>query len=144
MQRVADVSIPSVNVTSSEFKAGAYAYYARLRAEAPAHPVRLPNDHVAWLVSRYDDVLRLLKGERLIKNQRNAKGSKPFSRLPGMLGFLQAIERNILDLAAPDHTRLRCLVHLAFTPRLVERMRSRVESLSMSCSRGRSRRAAWS
>jgi len=81
-------------------------------------------------VSRYDDVLRLLKDERLIKNQRNAKGSKPFSRLPGMLGFLQAIERNVLDLDAPDHTRLRGLVHLALTPRLVERMRSRVESLS--------------
>jgi len=124
------VSIPGANVTSSEFKAGAHAYYARLRAEAPAHPVKLPNGHVAWLVSRYDDVLRLLKDDRLIKNQRNAKGSKPFSRLPGMLGFLQAIERNMLDLDAPDHTRLRGLVHLAFTPRLVERMRSRVESLS--------------
>jgi cytochrome P450 PksS len=124
------VSIPGTNVTSSEFKAEAYAYYARLRAEAPVHRVRLPNGNDAWLVSRYGDVLRLLKDDRLIKNQRNATGSKPFSRLPGMLGFLQAIERNMLDLDAPDHTRLRGLVHLAFTPRLVERMRSRVESLS--------------
>lgn len=130
IQRVAGMSVSSANVTSAEFKAGAYAYYARLRAEAPVHSVRLPNGHVAWLVSRYDDVLRLLKDERLIKDQRNAKGSKPFSLLPGMLGFLQAIERNLLDVDAPDHTRLRGLVHLAFTPRLVERMRSRVEELS--------------
>ena len=124
------MSLPAVDVTSSAFKADAYAYYARLRAEAPVHPVRLPNGHVVWLVSRYDDVVALLKDPRLVKDQRRAEGSKPFSRLPGVLGFLQAIERNMLDVDAPDHTRLRGLVHLAFTPRLVERMTVRVESLA--------------
>jgi cytochrome P450 PksS len=52
------------------------------------------------------------------------------SRLPGVLGFLQAIERNMLDLDVPHHTRLRGLVHLAFTPRLIERMRGRIASLA--------------
>ena len=85
--------MPAVDVTNSAFKAGAYAYYARLRAEAPVHPVKLPNGHVVWLVSRYDDVAALLKDPRLAKDQRNAQGSRPFSRLPGMLGFLHAIER---------------------------------------------------
>jgi cytochrome P450 PksS len=124
------VSVPAVDVTSSDFKAKAYAYYTRLRAEAPVHAVKLPNGQVAWLVSRYDDVAPLLKDTRLVKDRRNALGSRPLSRLPGMLGFLQALERNMLDLDAPDHTRLRGLVHVAFTPRLVERMRARVESLS--------------
>ncbi len=127
---LAAVSVPAVDVTSSDFKANAYPYYARLRAEAPVHPVKLPNGPVVWLVSRYDDVAPLLKDTRLAKDRRNALGSRPFSRLPAMLGFLQAIERNMLDLDAPDHTRLRGLVHLAFTPRLVERMRARIESLS--------------
>ncbi len=36
----------------------------------------------------------------------------------------------MLDLDAPDHTRLRALVHRAFTPRLVEQMRARVQSLA--------------
>lgn len=124
------MSIPAVDVTSPAFKAKAYAYYARLRANAPVQQIKLPSGQVAWLVSRYDDVVSLLKDPRLVKDRRNAKGSKPFSRLPGMLGFLQALERNMLDLDAPDHTRLRGLVHLAFTPRLIERMRARVESLS--------------
>jgi cytochrome P450 PksS len=52
------------------------------------------------------------------------------SRLPGVLGFLQAIEQNMLDLDVPHHTRLRSLVHLAFTPRLVEQMRGRIASLA--------------
>lgn len=124
------MSVQVVDATSSDFKAKAYAYYARLRAEAPVHAVKLPNGQVAWLVSRYDDVALLLKDTRLAKDRRNALGSRPFSRLPGMFGSLQALERNMLDLDAPDHTRLRGLVHVAFTPRLVGRMRARVESLS--------------
>ncbi|MGH9884691.1 MAG: cytochrome P450 family protein [bacterium] len=124
------MALPVVDVTSSEFKARAYDYYAKLRAEAPVQAVKLPNRHTVWLVSRYDDVAALLKDARLAKDRNNATGSRPFSRLPGMLGFLQAIERNMLDLDVPHHTRLRGLVHLAFTPRLVERMRSRIEDLS--------------
>jgi cytochrome P450 PksS len=118
-----------VNITTPEFKARAYAHYARLRAEAPVQKVKLPNGP-AWLVSRYDDVAALLKDGRLAKDRHNAAGSRPMSRLPGVLGFLQAIERNMLDLDIPHHTRLRGLVHLAFTPRLVERMRGRIASLA--------------
>lgn len=124
------MALSAVDVTSSEFKATAYEYYAALRAEAPVIEVRLPNKHAAWLVSRYDDVAALLKDPRLVKNRHSAQGSRPFSRAPGMFRFLQALERNMLDVDPPDHTRLRGLVHLAFTPRLVERMRNRVQDLS--------------
>jgi cytochrome P450 len=123
------VALPSADITSSDFKARAYDYYAQLRAQAPVQTAKVLGN-TAWLVSRYDDVASLLKDARLAKDRHNAKGSRPFSRLPGVLGFLQAIERNMLDLDAPDHTRLRGLVHLAFTPRLVDRMRARIEGLS--------------
>ena len=36
----------------------------------------------------------------------------------------------MLDLDPPDHTRLRALVHKAFTPRLVEQLRQRIQSLA--------------
>ena len=88
------MGVPAVDVTSSAFKANAYAYYARLRAEAPVHPVKLPSGPVGWLVSRYDDVALLLKDTRLAKDRKNALGSRPFSRLPAMLGFLQ-VEREV-------------------------------------------------
>jgi cytochrome P450 PksS len=44
--------------------------------------------------------------------------------------MFRPLTRNMLDLDPPDHTRLRGLVHKAFTPRLVERMRERVASLA--------------
>jgi cytochrome P450 PksS len=37
----------------------------------------------------------------------------------------------MLDLDAPDHTRLRGLVHKAFTPKLIEGIRARVETLTV-------------
>jgi cytochrome P450 len=46
-----------VNIASPQFKATQYPFYARLRAEAPVARVALPDKRVAWLVTRYDDVL---------------------------------------------------------------------------------------
>lgn len=40
------------------------------------------------------------------------------------------LARNMLDLDPPDHTRLRALVHKAFTPAIVEGMRARIQQLS--------------
>jgi cytochrome P450 PksS len=40
------------------------------------------------------------------------------------------LQRNMLALDAPDHTRLRSLVHQAFTPRLIENMQARIRSLA--------------
>jgi len=57
-------------------------------------PSSFPTVTIVWLVSRYDDdVAALLKDPRLVKDRHNAVGSRPFSRLPGMLGFPQALER---------------------------------------------------
>ena len=44
--------------------------------------------------------------------------------------MFKPLERNMLDLDSPDHTRLRALVHKAFTPRLIEQMRDQVQALT--------------
>src|SRR5687767_10329614 len=50
-------------------------------------------------------------------------------KLPWVPPMFRPLERNMLDLDPPDHTRLRTLVHKAFTPGLVARMRDRIQSL---------------
>lgn len=40
------------------------------------------------------------------------------------------LEFSMLDLDPPDHTRLRALVHKGFTPRLVECLRERMQTLA--------------
>src|SRR6185312_62945 len=39
-------------------------------------------------------------------------------------------QRTLVNVDPPDHTRLRALVSKAFTPRLIEQMRQRVQALT--------------
>ncbi len=120
----------AVNITSAAFKADPYPFYARLRAEAPAFRVTLPDRQAAWLVTRYDDVARVLKDEGFAKDRRNALTREQLDRQPWIPGFAKPLMRNMLDLDGRDHDRLRSLVQKAFTPRLVEQMRPRVQQLT--------------
>ena len=120
----------SPDVTSSEFKATAYAFYQELRRTKPVYAAKLPDGQTGWLVTRYDDVNRALKDERLFKDKRKLRKRMGLARLPGFLRSLEALERNMLDVDPPDHGRLRGLVHKGFTPRRVEQMAGRVERLA--------------
>lgn len=112
-----------MNIASPEHHANPLPFYARLRAESPVHRVVLPNKQPAWLITRYDDVAMVLKDQRFGKSNSSAKQ-------PWVLGFVKPLTRNMLDLDEPDHTRLRALVSKAFTPRLVEQMRDRIQALT--------------
>jgi cytochrome P450 len=119
-----------VNIASREFKANPYPFYARLRAEAPVYRVTLPDKQTAWLITRYDDVVRALKDERLAKNKLNALTPDQIAKQPWVPKMFMPLTRNMLDLDPPDHTRLRTLVQKAFTPRLVEQVRERIQTLT--------------
>jgi cytochrome P450 len=119
-----------VDLASPEFKADPYPFFARLRETAPVCRVTLPGRQTAWLITRYDDAAAALKDGRFAKNRNNALTPDQAARQPWIPKMFRPLERTMLDLDPPDHTRLRGLVHKAFTPRLVERMRGRVETLT--------------
>jgi cytochrome P450 len=120
----------SFNIASPQFKANAYPIYAQLRAEAPVARVSLPDNRVAWLITRYDDVLAALRDERLVKDLRNAMPPDQQKKQPWVPGVFKPLERIMTQLDGADHQRLRALVQQAFTPRMVERIRARAEQLS--------------
>lgn len=111
--KISDLARPS-------FKANPYPLYARLRAEAPVCPTVLLGQPT-WLVTRYRDVFAVLKDERFVKDW--LPRTRWVHRLAG------AITHHMLNQDGPDHLRLRTLVHKAFTPHLIERLRSRIESV---------------
>jgi len=119
-----------VNIVSAEFKADPFPFVARLRASEPVYRTTLPDKTVVWLITRYDDVSALLRDERFTKNRRTALTEDQLRKLPWMPSMFRPLERNMLDLDPPDHTRLRSLVHKAFTPGLVEQMRSRTQAIA--------------
>src|SRR5947209_8250586 len=123
-------SIAPVDVTDATFKANPFPFYAQLRAEAPVFPVTLPTKQLAWLITRYDDVLNVLKDERFAKDPRNALTHEQLKKLPWVPPIFKPLEHNMLDLDSLDHTRLRALVYKAFTPRLIEQMRDQIQVLT--------------
>jgi len=119
-----------VDLASPKFKADPYPFFARLREQAPVCRVALPGGQPAWLITRYEDVAAALKEERLGKDRLKALTPDQATRQPWVPAMFRPLTRNMLDLDPPDHTRLRGLVQKAFTPRLVERMRERTQSLT--------------
>ncbi len=117
------------DLTDRLFKADPYPTYARWRAESPVFCTTMVDKQRAWVVSRYDDVVTVLKDERFAKDKSRALTPEQLSRLPWMPKVVEPLERNMLDVDQEDHARLRSLVHQAFTPRLVEKMRERVQAL---------------
>jgi cytochrome P450 len=121
--------IVAPDLASPAFKANPYPFYARLRGEAPVWRATLRDRRTAWLVTRYEDVARVLKDDTFAKDKLNAMDPEQRAKTPWVPGFLKPLERNMLDLDDPDHARLRALVSKAFTPRLIERLRGRIETL---------------
>lgn len=118
------MSSSAVNLVSREFKADPFPFYARLRAEQPVCRITAPGLKEAWLITRYEDVVAALKDNRFAKNPLTA------ATQPWLPGFAKPLQRNMLDLDEPDHTRLRTLVHKAFTPPMVERLQGRIQSIA--------------
>ena len=124
-------SIENVDISSPAFKANPYPFYAQLREEAPVHRITLGDKRTAWLVTRYEDVVTVLKDDRFVKDKRSVHDrviSWPRSR--GSRGCSSRSSATCSTSDAPEHTRLRGLVHMAFTPRLVENMRDRIQRLT--------------
>jgi cytochrome P450 len=109
------------------FVADPYPAYARLR-EAGRVLYDPDSDH--WLVPHHADVNALLRDRRFgrayLHVATHAEMGRPDE--PDYLGpFWHLIRNGMLDREPPDHTRLRRLVARAFTPRMVERLRDRVQ-----------------
>src|SRR4051794_37384697 len=81
-----------------------------------------------WMLSRYDDVDRLLKHS--VAGVRTRAGLLPSMRAPPADHPRDAF---MLSNDPPTHTRLRRLVQQAFTPRALQRIASTVERVVGEC-----------
>jgi cytochrome P450 PksS len=124
--------LASVDITSKEFTADPFGFWARLRADAPVQPVRWARGSTAWVVTRYSDVEAAVRDPRLRKNRRDALTPQQLAAGPTFPKALAPLERGLLGLDGPEHDRLRRLVHQAFTPRRIERMREEAEQIAQT------------
>ena len=112
---------PALDISDPRWSSDPFAIYAELRSEAPIHR----NDAAGlWVLARHADCLAVLRDKRASSD--SATSDSPLSG-PMSEAFLEM--RPFVFLDPPDHTRLRGLVSKAFTPKVVESLRPRVEEI---------------
>lgn len=105
--------------------------YARIRAEAPLYRAIGPvSGNTFWFFTRYHDCVTLLKDARFIKESDRVLTDEQRQRFGAATPAQMALNRHMLNLDPPDHTRLRALVHKAFTPRMIEDLRGRTDTIA--------------
>ncbi|MEE8581352.1 MAG: cytochrome P450 [Myxococcota bacterium] len=110
-----------------EHRRDPHATWRALRSEAPVYRSRVFG---AWLLTRYQDVLHVLRDRNFTTDRSEVPLMKLIARLTRSdPDFSAMIERNLLTMDGPDHTRLRGLVSQAFTPRRVEALRPRLQTI---------------
>ncbi|MFI6298407.1 cytochrome P450 [Nonomuraea sp. NPDC050790] len=113
-----------------DFVAHPYDVYAELRREAP---VSFFEPTGQWLVSRHADVNALLRDRRLGRSYLHVASHEEFGQEAPpdfQEPFWRVVNAGMLDVEPPVHTRLRRLVSKAFTPRMVESLRPRVQAIA--------------
>ena len=117
-------------LTSSAFLQSPYPVYRRLLEEAP---VFWSEAWGAWLLTRYDDVVATLRDhKRFTSLGRLTKTMQPALEEPlweSIQPLVAHYSRGLINVDPPDHTRMRTLVHQAFTPRRIARLRDHVQDI---------------
>lgn len=113
---------------SPAFKANPFPTFAQMREEAPVYAHIPPNGHTVWYVTRYEDVIAVLKDTTtFVKDFRHAGLAASTTHAPNMQ---DAINQNMLFSDPPDHTRLRALVNQVFTPRRMAQMAPTIQTIA--------------
>ncbi|MCZ6618765.1 MAG: cytochrome P450 [Gammaproteobacteria bacterium] len=107
-----------------------HQFYQRLRDEAP---IIFSEQTQGWVLSRYEDVRHVLRNPDLFSSVRIADGTDG----AGIIGRTDVVREQVappdaltmLNSDRPDHTRLRKLLSLDFTPNKINRMLPRIEEL---------------
>lgn len=118
----------TLDFSDPRIQADPYPHYAALRHEAP-----ICWNGRTWLISRYDDIITLLNDPRM----SSARTEQTFAVLPPEVQQELTPLRTILGSRMllsdpPKHTRLKAIVNKAFTPRMIENRRVRIEQICHS------------
>jgi cytochrome P450/nitrite reductase/ring-hydroxylating ferredoxin subunit len=101
-----------------------YDWLALLRREAPLHWQPEEEGSGFWVLTRYEDVVRVAKEWETFSSELGGTSLQDLT--PEEL----AARRSMIDTDPPPHTRMRALVNKGFTPRVVNAYEERIRALA--------------
>ena len=114
-----------------QFVSNPYPLYAKLRE---SDPVRRDPLAPVWVITRYDDTFSMLRDPRFRKDPFASIRLPPDARrqldVPTSDAFRASLETvSMLFLDPPEHTRIRGIFTKTFTPRRIENLRPRIQTM---------------
>jgi cytochrome P450 len=109
-----------------DYLANPYPLYQQLRQIDPV----LWDEEGTWVITSHEDVMNSLRDPHFSAQRLNIPTEWIPEELKSVLEPpIFALTRQMLFLDPPDHTRLRGLVSKAFTPRMIEKLRPRIQQI---------------
>lgn len=109
------------------FDVNPYPVFEKLRTEAP---VAWWEQGRGWLVTRYDDIIAVLRDNKRFTTDRNewelAAVAGSAVQIPELA---EMSKQSLLSVGNQDHVRLRKLISPALTPRAIERLRPDIQAI---------------
>jgi len=128
---------PSFDLERPEFRADPFPTYAEMRRRAPVYPHLLPpgqtvfNAGTAWYVTRYDDVVAVLRDhQRFARDFQRAVSPEQLREMVPLPPIMRAFTDNMVNRDEPEHRRLRALINKAFSPRMIQDLRGEIETIT--------------
>jgi len=124
------IAVLDKKLVSKEFLIDPYPILHRLREEDPVHW----SDSIGgWILTRYDDMVTTFRDVSRFSNEGRLAKAVEYLPAESRVQFKTFEEhyrmKSLIHSDPPDHTRLRTLVTKAFSPRLVEAMRPRIQEI---------------
>jgi cytochrome P450 len=118
----------ALNTSDPGYTRDPYTPLAVLREQAPLSRVFVDGLPV-WLVTRYDESVRILSDPRMSNDGLRHGG--PEAHTVTWTGVTTGgVQAHLLRVDPPDHTRLRRLVSKVFTPRRVAALEPRIRAIT--------------
>ena len=126
------MAVLSDDLMAPDVIADPHAYYAELREHDPVH---WNERWGGWILTRYDDVVAVLRDQKGFSSDRMAFLARELTRdeRARYKPLFQILSRWMVFRDPPGHAQLRILLNKRFTPTAVERYRERVRSIVASC-----------
>ena len=119
--------LPVLDPNDPGFIENPYPVYAALRAHAPVHWSPLLS---GWIVTRYDDVIAILKDERRFSAARSGAIAGALAHAPAQefAPLIDTLKRWVLMQDGAEHALRRKILIQGFMPRVVRGMESLVQA----------------
>lgn len=115
-----------------EFKAQAFEVYRRMRSENPVfQQPGMDGQTPIWFVTGYEEVDSVLRNDKVFaRDMRRAFSAERMEQIVDSAGRFDFVNQHMLNRDGNDHQRLRSLVSKAFTPKRIQGLRPRVQTIA--------------